>query len=394
MKKNLTAIQVKNAPDGTLRDGAGLMLKKKNGRGKWVWRYTYLSRKHDMGLGAWPEVSLAEARKARDDYAHMLRQGTDPLTFKKETEAAARAKQNKEDPPFEVLVYTVFDSIKDSLRDGGNRGRWLSGLQTHVLPKIGRKPGSQLTPSDIVDVIKPIWKTKHPTALKTIRRISKVLRTAKNMGYPVDPSIEEVARTRLGVHIHKETHLASAKWEDIPRIFSALSDTSSGRCNQWIILTLVRMESARGARVSEIDFENAIWTVPAERMKGTEKEVTDFRVPLTEPCLQIAREVQAVGLDCIFPGSSKKGLFPITNAAVEKSLKETLKRENMPHATPHGMRSSFRTWVQDTGACDSEVAETILAHVVGNEVQRAYARSDLLERRRKALQLWSEFVIR
>lgn len=389
--KKLTAIEVKKSGDGTLRDGGGLMLKKKGVTGKWVWRYTHLGRKRDMGLGSWPTITLAEARKLRDSYALQLAQGIDPLVQKREATAAARAKQERDDPSFQTLVDIVFEAKKATLREDGTRGRWLSPLTIHAIPKIGRKLGSELTRHDIYDVLKPIWRTKHPTAVKLLRRIGIVLKQSRTMGYPVDPDIVVAATAMLGAYDHRVTHIPASDWRNIPTIYHTFGDTSGGRCNQWIILTLVRMEPARLARVSEIDFDTGIWTVPADRMKGTKSRAQDFRVPLPDPCIEIAREAQSVGSDLIFPGQRTQRA--VTNVAVEQALTRSLSKLDLPHATPHGFRTSFRSWVQDTEACTYDVAETVLAHVVGSHIERSYARSDMLDRRRIVMESWSSFVL-
>lgn len=262
-----------------------------------------------------------------------------------------------------------------------------------MIPKIGRKPGSELTRHDLHAVLKPIWRTKYPTALKAWRRTRIVLTSAKKMGYPVDPVIAEEALEMLGEVDHRPTHIAAADWRHMPRIWAGLGEGQGAACCRWIMLTLVRMEAARGARVSEIDFDEKVWTVPADRIKGRKNKAREFRVPLPGICLEMARARQEIGLDLMFFG--RRADRPITNVAVEKALKAArLPDLNPPieRGTPHGFRTSFRTWVQDTEACSWEVAETVLGHVIGGTVERAYARSDLLEQRRRVMEDWVRFV--
>jgi integrase len=255
-----------------------------------------------------------------------------------------------------------------------------------MIPALGKKPGSQITQRDLVDALRPIWRTKFPTAIKAVNRTKIILRSAKRMGFPTDPDIVESAQEVLGVVHHEVQHMASVDWQDIPALYARLPNTIGGDCNRWIILTAVRMEAARAARVSEIDFDTATWTVPADRVKGQKGKVTDFRVPLVQPLIDMALQRKEMGFDIIFPTSHKGA--PISNAAVEKTL-----RVMNAGGTPHGFRTSFRTWVQDTEACSYDVAEMVLGHKIGGIVERIYARSDLLEQRRTVMKYWANFVL-
>ena len=339
-----------------------------------------------MGLGNWPVVTLAEARKTRDRWATVLASGKDPIDVRDADKESQKAEVNRHDPTFTELADMVFEAKKASLRGDGTRGRWRSPIDLYMIPAVGRKSGSQITQRDIVDALRPIWKTKQPTAVKVVNRTKMILRSAKRMGFPVDPDIVESAQEVLGVVHHEVQHMRSVHWRDIPALCANLPETSGGDCNRWIIHTLVRMEAARGARVSEIDFESRIWTVPADRIKGQKNKVSDFRVPLTQPLIDMALIRKEAGIDLLFPG--QRGAVPISNAAVEKAL-----RVMECDGTPHGFRTSFRTWVQETEACGYEVAETVLDHKIGGAIERTYARSDLLERRREVMNQWSRYVL-
>lgn len=376
---------IKKAGDGKLHDGRGLILNKKGEGGKWIFRYSHLGKRRDMGLGTWPDVSLADARKARDKWAVVLAAGKDPINVRDAEREANRQEQENHDPTFAELVDLVFEARKASLRGDGTRGRWRSPLDRYVIPKIGRKAGSQIKVRDIVDALRPIWKTKFPTAEKAIQRTKIVLRSAKRMGYPTDHDIVDSAQETLGQVHHRVRHTAAVDWRDIPDLYLRLPDTVGGDCNRWIILTLVRMFGARAARLDEVDPKTRIWTVPAERVKGKQGRVEDFRVPLPGPAMEIFKRANETDAPFMFPGM--RGTAPITDVAVEKVL-----RVLEATGTPHGFRTSFRTWVQDTQACSWEVAETVLAHRIGGTVERTYARSDLLEQRRIVMEKWAEFV--
>lgn len=384
MEKRLKQVQIKNAGDGKLFDGGGLTLVKRGAGGKWVYRYSHLGKRREMGLGRWPDVSLADARKSRDRWAAELAAGRDPLSVRGAEQDAEKQARDRADPSFAEMVGVVFDARKDGLRGGGKRGRWRSPLDLHVVSKIGGKRISQITQRDIYNALKPIWRTKHPTAIKAFNRTRIVFREARLMGFECDPFTVEAAERMLGEVHHMPEHIPATPWQDIPALYAKLpKTTASGLCLRWMILTLVRADGCRGARVSEV--EDGIWTVPAERMKGKVGRVRDFRVPLPDPALAIAEDARQAGHDLLFPGL--RGGNPITDRALEKYLTDIKEP-----GRPHGFRTSFRTWVQDTDVCSFEVAETILAHSIGNTVERSYARSDLLDRRRPVMAAWADFV--
>jgi integrase len=377
---------IQKAGDGKLQDGRGLLIVKKGVTGKWVYRYSHLGKRREMGLGTWPTVTLAEARKLRDQWATVLASGKDPISVRDAEIQSQKEEAQRDDPTFSELTDMVFEARKATLRGDGTRGRWRSPIDLYIIPAFGKKPGSQITQRDLVDALRPIWKTKPPTATKAVNRTRIILRSAKRMGFPVDPDIVDSAQEILGVVDHKVQHMPSVDWQDIPDLYARLPKTIGGDCNRWIILTCVRMEAARCARVSEIDFDNQIWTVPADRVKGQKGKVEPFRVPLVQPLIDMALQRKEMGFDVIFPTSHKGA--PISNAAVEKTL-----RTLNAGGTPHGFRTSFRTWVQDTEACSYDVAEIVLGHKIGGIVERTYARSDLLEQRRTVMKNWANFVL-
>ena len=381
--KKLTAISIKKAPDGKLGDGGGLELRKKGESGKWVWRYSITGKRREMGLGSYPEVSLGEARKIRDKWALMLAQGKDPISERQAEQDAIRREFEKNDPPLEALAADVLDARKASLKGDGKAGRWISPLEQHVFPKIGHKPISTIHQSDIRSALAPIWKSKHPTATKAIDRLRIIFRQGRLMGYDCDPFTIDAAKHMLGDVIHDVDPIPATPWQEIPNLYARLENTGQvAQCLRFMILTLVRASGCRGATFDE--FSDDVWTVPAARMKGRPGKVSDFRVPLTDQAQHLVEHQRALGGTYLF--SAQRGM-PVTDSSLSKHM-----REMGEAGRPHGFRTSFRTWVQDTDACSWEVSETVLAHTIGNKVERSYARSDLLERRRIVMQKWADFV--
>jgi integrase len=379
----LTAIEVKRAPDGKLWDANGLFVVKSGASGKWVYRYSIHGKQRDMGLGSWPSVSLAEARKTRDRWAVDLRHGGDPIATRQNEKASAANAANKADPTFSEMVTVVFNARKATLRGDGLRGRWRSPLDTHIIPKVGRKPISKITTREIQDALAPIWQAHHPTALKACQRTRMVFAKSKLMGYACDPFTVDAAREFLGVVDHQTKHIPATPWQEIPALYLKLQTGGDvAQCLRWIVLTLVRSAAARDAAMDEIQGDT--WTVPADRVKGIRNQVSDFRVPLSVEALKVADQQSQIHDRLLFTGPRGK---PVTSRGLEKHLDglEELGR-------PHGFRTSFRTWVQDTGACSFEVAEKVIGHTIDSKVARSYARSDLLDRRKAVMEAWARFV--
>ena len=342
-----------------------------------------MGRRREMGLGSYPAVSLSEARRERDRWALALRQGKDPITERQAVKAAALEAIDRDDPTLERLARDVLAARAETLKGAGRVGRWLSPLECHVFPKLGRKPISTIHQADLKVALAGIWKSKHPTAEKAIQRLRIIFRQGKLMGYSCDPFTVDAAEHMLGHVQHRPEPIASTAWQDIPDLYSWLTGRgTSAACLQFMSLTLVRAGGCRSARFDEID--GNIWTVPAERMKGRVDKVTDFRVPLSDQAVALVEARRAFGGEFLFAGPNGR---PISDASLSKFM-----RENNQDGRPHGLRTSFRTWVQDTDAAPWEVAETILAHTIGGKVERSYARSDLLERRRPVMQAWADYV--
>lgn len=383
----LTAVQVRKAPPGRHQDGGGLILHKAESGGRWLWRYTFAGRRREMGLGSVNVVTLAQARAARDRWAHVLAEGRDPITERDGEIEAQRDQVESRDQTFAEIAEAVFEARKSGLRGDGKRGRWWSPLRLYVIPKIGNMPVTGIHQRDIYAALAPIWRSKHPTATKALQRTGIVMRQARFMGYDVDPYIVEAARHMLGDVRHETAPIAATPWQKLPDLWNRLDSlSSSALCLRLVILTVMRPGAVRLARFSEIDTEAAVWTVPAERMKAREGRARAFRVPLSDLALGVVEMCrEAAPTDLLFPSYNPQRA--ITDVALTKTLNQI--REA---GRAHGFRSSFRMWVQDTDAATYDVAETALGHIVGGRVERSYARSDLLDRRRVLMQRWADFV--
>ncbi len=384
-KSKLTAIEVKKG-EGKLFDGAGLYLLKRDlDKGRWIYRFKFQGKSREMGLGPYPSISLADARAARDGWAAVLQTGEDPIAVRDRRSEEERLKSTRMDPTFSDAADVAFEAKKSGLRQDGASGRWMSPITLYMKPKIGHLRMSQIHQTDIHNALLPIWRSKHPTAEKALQRTKIIFQHMRFSGVECDPFVVDMAKHMLGEVRHQVVKTPASDWRDIPRIYQALNrNDSSHLCLRFKILTVVRSAGVRGVRFDEIDGD--VWTVPAERMKGKEGEIQDFRVPLSSAALEIVQTAEEWRRGSfLFPGG--RGVSGISEVSINKVFKKV-----DPTGTPHGLRTSFRTWVQEATDFQYDVAETALAHIVGGKVERSYARSDFLERRRVLMQKWADFV--
>src|SRR6056297_2216171 len=366
----LSAANLRGKPPGKYADGNGLWLYKRHDDGaQWVLRYTIFSRRHEMGLGRFPDVSLKEAREEAEKWRAVVRQGKDAI---KERERQRREAERNMHLLCDIAK-DAFESRKGDLKGDGKAGRWFTPLELHVLPKLGRMPVSQIDQRDIRDTLAPIWHTKADTARKAMNRLGICMRHAAALGLDVDLQATEKAKALLGQQRHKAQNIPALPWQEVPAFYRSLTGgTITELALKLLILTAVRSYPLRYLHLDQI--EGDIWTIPAEAMKGRLGATSDFRVPLSREAQNVIAEAKPFARDgFLFPGL-RKGL--ISDATMAKFMERRGMRER-----PHGFRSSFRDWLAEATNTPHDVAETALGHVIGSSVERAYRRTDLLEQR-------------
>jgi len=333
-----------------------------------------------MGLGGFPALSMAEARKRAERWRTVAAAGRDPVKEREAEERAAR----REDISLAVMTADAFEARKAELKGDGKAGRWLSPLQVHVLPKLGKVPVTDLDHRDIRDTLAPLWHTKADTARKALNRISIVLRHAAALGLDVDLQAPDKARALLGRSRHVATNIPAMAWADVPDFYASLEEpTLPHLALRLLILTGVRSAPLRHLRLDQI--EGDVWTVPAEAMKGRKGATDDYRVPLSAEARRI--------IDLARPHARNGFLFPNVRQGVlsDMTLSRMMKRRGL-EARPHGFRTSLRTWLAEATDAPHEVAEAMLGHVTDSVVVRAYRRTDFLEQRRALAERWADHV--
>ena len=334
-----------------------------------------------MGLGSSPAVGLAAARKLADRWRAVAAEGRDPIKVR---EAEARAAR-REDVSLAAMTRDAFEARKAELKGDGKAGRWLSPLERHVLPKLGRVPVDELDQRDIRDCLAPIWNSKSDTARKALNRLNIVLRHAAALGIDVDLQATEKAKALLGKPRHEAKHIPAMPWRDVPAFYATLTEqTPTHLALRLLILTGVRSYPLRHLRLDQL--EDGIWTVPAANMKGRKGATADFRVPLSSEAMRVVDLARPLARDgYLFTGPRGKPISDMT-------LGRFMQRRGL-EARPHGLRTSLRTWLAEATDAPHEVAEACLAHIVDSGVVRAYRRTDFLEQRRALMECWACHVV-
>jgi len=377
----LSAVGVKSAATGKHADGGGLWLHKRaDGGAQWVLRYTIHGRRREMGLGSAAEVSLKEVREAAVRWRAIVRAGKDPIKEReREKREAARNIHLLKD-----VAKEAFEARKAELKGDGVAGRWFSPLELHVLPKLGKVPVADIDQKDIRDTLAPIWHKKADTAQKALGRLRIVMRHAAALGLDVDLQATEKARALLGKSRHRAENIPAMPWKDVPAFYQSLSDgTVTHLALRLLILTGVRSGPLR--HIHENQIEGDVWTIPAEAMKGRKDATTAFRVPLAPEALAVIAQARRHARGGhLFP-SVRKGVIS------DMTMSMFMQRAKLEFR-PHGFRSSLRDWIEEQTETSYEVAETVLGHIVGGSVERAYRRTDYLEQRRAVMQAWAEHI--
>ena len=367
---------------GRYGDGGTLYLNVAPGGTKsWVQRITIDGKQRDIGLGPWPVVTLAEARDLAIDNRRAVRRGVDPLADKH------RAKV----PTFLEAAQRTFEANRARWRNAKVAANWLQQLERHAFPKLGHRRVDAIDREAVLSVLTPIWTVKPEAARKVRQRISATLRWAEAHGFIDHNPAGEAINGALPAQPSVREHLRALPYHEVGAALATIDESAASvaakLCLRFLVLTAARSGEARGATWSEIDMEACEWRIPGSRMKAGQ----DHRVPLSDAVLAVldrARDLRD-GSDLIFPSPRRPGQ-ELSDMTLTKVLRTTGFAER---ATVHGFRSSFRDWAAEKTSAPHAVMELALAHAVGSKVEQAYARSDLLARRRDLMQRWSDYLI-
>ncbi len=388
----LTSLAVKSAKPGRHADGGGLhLLVKESGARSWVYRFMLKGKARDVGLGAasGPEaISLATARDKASALRLKVKAGVDPLAERDQDAAEALAAAQAA-----TIAGITFRAVADahiaanegSWRNAKHRQQWSNTLATYAYPVVGELPVAEIDTPHILQILEPIWKAKPETASRVRGRIETILDAAKARGYRngENPArwrghIAQIlpARSRLTRGHHK-----AMPYETVPAFVGALRTRSAmaALALEFAIITAARTGEVLQAKWSEVDFDKAVWTIPAARMKAGK----EHRVPLSPRAIEILETTKPLGKDWLFPADS--------GGALSTMAMTMLLRRMERDATVHGFRSAFRDWAAECTGYAHEVCEMALAHVIANKAEAAYRRGDLFDKRRRLMADWASY---
>ncbi len=408
--EELSALAVKNLKEAGLYAVGGVpglhLQVTSTGAKTWILRFTAGVKpgtgkpwRRDLGLGGYPAVGLADARRKAQEAREKVAQGIDPITEKREQRSAMMAARLAE-ITFEKAAHQYIEAKSGEWRNEKHGQQWTNTLAAYAFPVIGALRVSDIERAHVLQVLEPLWfgdkeaeqekdrKPKIETGTRVRQRIESVLDWATVRGYRQGDNparwegyLDKVLPARNKVQ--KVQHLAALPIAELPDFLSRLRQRNGigARALEFAILTAARSGEVRGATWDEIDLEARVWTVPADRMKAKK----EHRVPLSETAIKLLNDLPRME-DCNLVFPPPRGRNPLSDNTLTKVLKDM----EVP-VTAHGFRSTFRDWCAEHTEFPREVAEMALAHTIGNAVEAAYRRGDLFDKRRALMATWAAF---
>ena len=372
--------QVGRYGEGRGGHGLALLVRPRAGGGirkSWIQRIRIDGQTTNIGLGPYPVVTLAEARRRALNNCRKVEDGIDPR----------RGSGNGHAPSFAEATDAVIAIYRTGWKPGGRtEQKWRTTLRDYAFPTLGTKPVNKITTADVMAVLVPIWHEKPVLARTLKQRIGAVMRWAVCQGFRADNPAGDVLVAGLPKQNGHTNHHRAVPHSQVASVINEVRRSAAlpttRACFEFLVLTAARTSEARLARWSEVDMEGSVWTIPGERMKSGRVH----RVPLSVRTLEVLEEAHRWknGGDLVFPSRTGRPLGHSTLLHLMRRLRID--------ATPHGMRSSFRIWVEECTDAPRTVSEAALAHVNRNQVEAAYLRSDLFDRRRVLMNQWAAYV--
>lgn len=362
------------------------LLVKSNGKKYWVFRFSYLNKRHEIGFGGFPNVSIKLARDMAHERRLKLIQGINPLDSKRR-EFESKLEDQRRSVLFRDFALECIDNKKAEWRNSKHAAQWHSTLEQFAFPIIGNLKLSEISTSHILEILTPIWKSKTETASRLRGRLEWILASATthNLRKGMNPALwKGHLQTILPMpnKISPVEHHPALPYKKIPDFFERLHKRHSitALALEFLILNSSRTSEVILAERSEINEE--IWTIPARRMKNNK----EHRVPLCQRSIEILKEAK-------LRDENSNYLFSKNGKHLSNMAMLSLIKKIEPNITVHGFRSTFRDWVSEETLHSPEVAEKALAHTIQNEVERSYRRGDLLERRRLLMTDWESYCL-
>lgn len=388
--KPLTDTEIRQAKpkerEFSLGDGKGLLLRvKPSGAKQWVFNYThpFTKRRSNLGLGSYPELSLSDARIAAQTFNTTLAKGLDP---KEQRDEAQRKKQEAHANTFEQVAREWL-TLKKAKVSPKYFDQIVSRLEMYALPKLGKIPAHKLSAVLTIQTIKPLAnRGKQETVYKICRWINEIMIYAVNIGLVAANPLAGISKA---FNAPKVVNMPTLRPEQLPELMLAINQSSTRVVTrsliEWQLHTMVRPGEGAGTRWEEIDLKNALWTIPAERMKTGRSHA----VPLSPQALQLLKVLNPVS-------GHREFVFPSHNdpqkSANSQTVNQALKRMGFRGLlVSHGLRALASTTLNEQGF-DADIVEAALAHIDKNSIRAAYNRAQYLKRRRVMMTWWSDHI--
>lgn len=363
----------------------------------WVLRAVIAGKRRKMGLGGYPEVTLAQAKEYARAAREKIREGIDPIDERKAARRSLAASRAK-DVTFRKCAEDYIAAHRSAWRNEKHAAQWESTLETYAYPVIGDLWVRDVTIEHVISILEPIWHSKTETASRLRGRIESILDSATTKGLRTDANPARwkgVLSTLLpsAKKISRGKHFPAMPIKEMPAFYDALrrQEGYAARALEFLIFTNVRSYNVRHARWSEIDMETKTWKIPGEDSEDSKQRMKTgvaHRVPLSSAALDVLSRVgRTAGTDLIFP--SPRNLKELSDMAMSKLMKDM-----GAAGVPHGFRSTFRDWVAENTNFQPEVTKRAMAHAIGDKTEAAYLRTDIFRKRTRLMEIWAAFCTR
>lgn len=382
--------------------GLHLTVKSEDAR-SWILRARVGSLRRDIGLGGYPDVTLAMAREAAREAKAQIKAGIDPVALRKSSRSELLAQQVKE-ITFDQAAAKVVAKKQAEASNPKHAQQWKNTLKTYASPVLGKMAVKDIEIAHIIKVLEPEWKKKTETMTRVRQRIEAVLAWATVNGHrsgdnparwkgnldAVLPAPAKVAKTK---------NHAALPYARVNEFIADLRtrDGLAAKALEFAVLTAARSGEIRGARWDEVDLDEKVWIVPAGRMKAKR----EHRVPLSDAAVELLQALPRLeDNELVFPAPRGGQMSDATLAAVIKRINASKpegesyvdpKQDNR-EITQHGFRSTFRDWAAERTGYAHEVVEMALAHTIKNAAEAAYRRGDMLDKRRRLMTDWADYI--
>jgi integrase len=414
MRMVLKAKQIEHAKEGMHADGTGLYLRvQASGAKSWIFRFQLNGRRREMGIGTLDVKSAPDARADAATFIAQVRAGVDPIEARNRIEASQDSTRVM---TFDEAAKQFIKANKTGWKNAKHADQWQNTLDAYASPVFGTRPVSEVDLSMVLQVLEPIWETKTETATRVRGRIENVLDWATVKGYRdgANPArwkghLEHLMKSRkdMAAAGHKKAtvrHHPALPYARVAAFMAALRAVpgSGARALELAILTAARSGEVRGTLWSEFDLDGKVWVIPKDRMKATR----EHRVPLSPAAVNLLEGLDRKGEHAlVFIGErgrkiGDRGQTPISDMTITAVIRRMNEGEagvvwtdpkTNAQIVPHGFRSTFRDWAAEQTDYSNEMVEMALAHAVGNKVEAAYRRGDMLEKRRDLMDAWAKY---